>query len=179
MELRRWQPDISRCGPPLVAGLAAALVIGLVHLALPTYIPELDYRISDKMHQLRGPLRQDRRLIHVNVDDSSVGGAQGIHRDGRRGRPRFPSRRGQQNLSHGSHDDGTHPLDILRVKGKKHGILVFEVVSRKGQLPELKKQVLGIYSEAFRALELDKADGPSALYLQRAQEFMNTPPPPD
>ncbi|TLY37287.1 MAG: hypothetical protein E6K60_05245 [Nitrospirae bacterium] len=70
-------------------------------------------------------------------------------------------------------------LDILRVKGKKHGILVFEVVSRKGQLPELKKQVLGIYSEAFRALELDKADGPSALYLQRAQEFMNTPPPPD
>jgi len=59
-------------------------------------------------------------------------------------------------------------LDILRVKGKKHGILVFEVVSRKGQLPELKKQVLGIYSEAFRA-----------LYLQRAQEFMNTPPPPD
>ena len=73
MELRRWQPDISRYEPPLVAGLAAALVIEVVHLALPTYIPELDYRVSDKMHQLRGPLRQDRRLIHVNVDDSSVG----------------------------------------------------------------------------------------------------------
>src|SRR6266542_744591 len=73
MEKRRWRPDMSRYGPPLVAGLAAALLIGLVHLALPTYIPELDYRISDKMHQLRGPLRQDRRLIHVNVDDSSVG----------------------------------------------------------------------------------------------------------
>jgi adenylate cyclase len=69
-------PDIARYGPPLVAGLAAACVIGLIHLALPTYLKELDLQISDRMHQLRlqihGPLRQDPRLIHVNVDDSSV-----------------------------------------------------------------------------------------------------------
>ena len=66
------RPDIARYGPPLVAGLAAACVIGLVHLALPTYLKELDLRISDRMHQLRGPIRQDPRLVHVNVDDSSV-----------------------------------------------------------------------------------------------------------
>ena len=70
------RPDIARYAPPLVAGLAAACVIGLIHLALPTYLKELDLQISDRMHQLRlqvyGPLRQDPRLIHVNVDDSSV-----------------------------------------------------------------------------------------------------------
>jgi adenylate cyclase len=69
---RVTQPDIARYGPPLVAGLAAACVIGLIHLALPTYIPELDHRISDRMFQHRGPIRQDPRLIHVNVDDRSV-----------------------------------------------------------------------------------------------------------
>jgi adenylate cyclase len=66
------RPDIARYGPPLVAGLAAACVIGLLQLALPTYLKELDLRISDRMHQLRGPIRQDPRLVHVNVDDSSV-----------------------------------------------------------------------------------------------------------
>jgi|GEM_PF-241757 len=69
---RVTRPDIARYGPPLVAGLAAACVIGLIHLALPTYIPELDHRISDRMFQHRGPIRQDPRLIHVNVDDRSV-----------------------------------------------------------------------------------------------------------
>ena len=69
---RVTRPDIARYGPPLVAGFAAACVIGLIHLALPTYITELDYRISDRMFQYRGPIRQDPRLIHVNVDDSSV-----------------------------------------------------------------------------------------------------------
>src|SRR3989338_865308 len=66
------RPDIARYGPPLVAGLAAACVIGLLQLALPTYLKELDLRISDRMHQLRGPIRQDPRLVHVNVDDGSV-----------------------------------------------------------------------------------------------------------
>jgi len=66
------RPDIARYVPPLAAGLAAACVIGLVKLALPTYLNELDLRISDRMHQLRGPIRQDPRLVHVNVDDSSV-----------------------------------------------------------------------------------------------------------
>ena len=69
---RVTRPDIARYGPPLVAGVAAACVIGLTHLALPTYIPELDHRISDRMFQHRGPIRQDPRLIHVNVDDRSV-----------------------------------------------------------------------------------------------------------
>jgi len=69
---RVTRPDIARYGPPLVAGLAAAGVIGLVYLALPTYIPELDLRISDRMHQLREPIRQYPHLVHVNVDDSSV-----------------------------------------------------------------------------------------------------------
>jgi len=56
----------------VVSGLVAACVIGLLHLALPTYLKELDLRISDRMHQLRGPIRQDPRFVHVNVDDGSV-----------------------------------------------------------------------------------------------------------
>jgi len=64
---------MAQYGPPLVAGLAAACVIGLLHLALPTYLKELDLRISDRMHQLRDPIRQDPRLVHINVDDTSVG----------------------------------------------------------------------------------------------------------
>ena len=67
------RPDIARYGPPFIAGVAAACVIGLLHVVLPTYLKELDLRISDRMHQLRGPIRQDPRLIHVNVDDTSVG----------------------------------------------------------------------------------------------------------
>ena len=67
------RPDIARYGPPFIAGVAAACVIGLLHVVLPTYLKELDLRISDRMHQLRGPIRQDARLIHVNVDDTSVG----------------------------------------------------------------------------------------------------------
>jgi len=66
------RPNIGRYGPPLVAGVAASCVIGLLALALPNYLKELDLQISDRMHQLRGPLRQDPRLIHLNVDDSSV-----------------------------------------------------------------------------------------------------------
>jgi adenylate cyclase len=83
-------------------------------------------------------------------------------------------------------------LDLLRVKGKKQGVRVFEVMARKGELPELKRRVVPVYNEGLeayqqrdwsaaaaaftRALSIDKTDGPSQLYLERAEEFRTNPP---
>ena len=87
-------------------------------------------------------------------------------------------------------------LDLLRVKGKKHGVRVYEVMAaRKGELSELKQQVREAYNEGLRAyqgrdwaaasaafaraLAIDKTDGPSLLYRGRAEEFLTNPPPAD
>ncbi|HEX9284024.1 MAG TPA: hypothetical protein VF879_00010, partial [Nitrospirales bacterium] len=68
-------------------------------------------------------------------------------------------------------------------------------MARKGELPALKRQVLLAYNEGLeaykqrdwsaaaatftRALSIDKTDGPSQLYLERAEEFRKKPPPID
>ncbi len=87
-------------------------------------------------------------------------------------------------------------LDLLRVKGKKQGVRVYEVMAaRKGELSELKQQVREAYNEGLyayqqrdwaaasaafaRALAIDKTDGPSLLYRGRAEEFRTHPPPAD
>jgi adenylate cyclase len=87
-------------------------------------------------------------------------------------------------------------LDLLRVKGKKQGIRVYEVMAaRKGELSELRQQVREAYNEGLeaykrrdwaaaaaaftRTLSIDKTDGPSQLYLERAEEFLKDPPPAD
>jgi adenylate cyclase len=86
-------------------------------------------------------------------------------------------------------------LDILRVKGKKQGVPVFEVMARKGELSDLKRQVVARYSQGLaaykqrdwsgaivafqQALALDKSDGPSLLYCERSEDFLTHPPPAD
>ena len=84
----------------------------------------------------------------------------------------------------------------ISVKGKKQGVRVYEVMAaRKGELSELQRQVLPAYNEGLeaykrrdwaaaataftRALSIDKTDGPSQLYLERAEECLKTPPPAD
>ena len=86
-------------------------------------------------------------------------------------------------------------VDLLRVKGKFEPVVVYELLARKGQLAPVKQQVLEVYTRGLHsyktrafesaqrdfqaALKLDPLDGPSKVYLRRAQEFLATPPPVD
>ncbi len=90
----------------------------------------------------------------------------------------------------------TRPLDRIVVKGKSKPVKVHEVIAKKGdKLPNLLETILPLYlngiqfyedreweraESVFRkCLRLMPDDGPSRLYLKRAQEFIETPPPPD
>jgi adenylate cyclase len=89
-------------------------------------------------------------------------------------------------------DFETREVDLLRVKGKRAPVVVYELLARKGQLSSVKQQTVEIYLQGLasykkgsfsqaqaafeKALTVDPADGPSKVYLQRSQEFLITPP---
>jgi adenylate cyclase len=87
-------------------------------------------------------------------------------------------------------------LDLLAVYGKKEPIRVFELIGSANEgLSETRREALKHYEQglsAFRrrdfelalqyfraALESDPGDGPSALYVERCEEYMVNPPPAD
>ncbi len=86
-------------------------------------------------------------------------------------------------------------LDLLRVKGKAIPIKVFELVARKGQLTEEQKKAFALYRDGLafymdrqfkkavetlkKVLAIIPHDGPSEVYIQRAQGYMAAPPPKD
>ncbi|HUP89653.1 MAG TPA: adenylate/guanylate cyclase domain-containing protein, partial [Longimicrobiales bacterium] len=86
-------------------------------------------------------------------------------------------------------------LDMLAVYGKKEPVRVFELLALADEDLGEKKDCLEQYEKglaAFRnrdfelalqyfkaALELDENDGPSALYVERCEEYMVDPPPAD
>lgn len=87
-------------------------------------------------------------------------------------------------------------LDLIRVKGKKEPVRIFELVEEKAiLLPEQKQKVLVSYSEGLKwykdrnwgkalsdfeeAVKIDPADDPAKLYISRCQHFLQTPPEPD
>ena len=86
-------------------------------------------------------------------------------------------------------------VDLLRVKGKLEPVVVYELLARKGALSPVKQQVVAAYRGGLAAykrrdfvsakgrfedaLRLDPSDGPSKVYLQRTQAYLETPPPPD
>jgi adenylate cyclase len=86
-------------------------------------------------------------------------------------------------------------VDMLRVKGKLEPVVVHELLARKGELSAEKQRVVDLYLEGLAvykrrdfaaakerfqaALALDPSDGPSKVYLHRAEEYLQTPPPPD
>ncbi len=90
----------------------------------------------------------------------------------------------------------TRPLDMLRVKGKKKPVKVYELIATKDETmsPEF-REMLTQYHKGFenylmrhwewamnhfrQALQIKSDDGPSRLYLLRCQEFMNNPPSDD
>ncbi len=85
------------------------------------------------------------------------------------------------------------PLDLLRVKGKKRPVKVFELIAdREENLPTDLKEMLVHYKKGFenyllgnwrwainhfrQAIQVKQDDGPSRIYLLRCQEFLNHPP---
>jgi adenylate cyclase len=86
-------------------------------------------------------------------------------------------------------------VDVMRVKGKHEPVVVYELLARKGELPPLKRSVVGAYLEGLlaykarefkdaaakfeAALAIDPTDGPSRVYLARTREFLAHPPPAD
>ena len=86
-------------------------------------------------------------------------------------------------------------LDLLRVVGKQKPVKVFELIDRKGEIQEAKREVLDLYEEGLReyrkrewqkaislfqkALDKDPNDGPSLTYVERCKLYEQEPPPVD
>lgn len=89
----------------------------------------------------------------------------------------------------------TRELDIVRVKGKREPVVVYELLGRRGELSQEKRRVVGLFQEgltAYRArnfraaserfeaiLALNPSDGLARVYFHRAQGYLKTPPPSD
>jgi adenylate cyclase len=83
-------------------------------------------------------------------------------------------------------------LDRIRVVGKEQPIEIFELISKKGGLSAVQKELIETYArgiELFRerewekarhqfraALKVHKDDGPSSAYVDRCSEFIMKPP---
>ncbi|MFA6471935.1 MAG: adenylate/guanylate cyclase domain-containing protein, partial [Candidatus Latescibacterota bacterium] len=90
----------------------------------------------------------------------------------------------------------TRELDLIRVKGKKSGVRIFEVLAKKTDgISETRQRLIETYQRGIEAykdrrweegialfqesLDIDTSDGPSALYLERCTEFLSNPPQED
>lgn len=90
----------------------------------------------------------------------------------------------------------TRPLDLLRVKGKKNPVRVYDLIGgNEDKITDDEKQMILAYKKGFKnyilknwqmaidhfqaALNIRKDDGPSQLYLERCREFKNNPPDED
>ncbi len=89
----------------------------------------------------------------------------------------------------------TRELDLLAVVGKQKPVRVFEILCKKGQLDPHKKEVIELYARGLelyrgrrfeqammafqKALELDPADSPSKVYLERSEGYRQSPPAAD
>ncbi|UCE17108.1 MAG: adenylate/guanylate cyclase domain-containing protein [Gemmatimonadota bacterium] len=82
-------------------------------------------------------------------------------------------------------------LDLIRVKGKESPVRVYELLARKGQLPEENVDCVHMFAKGlalYRERKWDKAleifeeiqdDPPSAVFRSRCVEFLNAPPSED
>ena len=89
----------------------------------------------------------------------------------------------------------TRELDMIRVVGKEKPVKVYELIDRKGEIQEKKREVLKIYEEGLRkyqkrewqnalllfldALDKDRNDGPSQTFLNRCEFYAENEPPED
>lgn len=101
---------------------------------------------------------------------------------------------GQRTAELAKNDVEVREIDLLRVKGKNEPVVVFELLGRKGQVAEAKRRVVDRYLEGLaaykqrdfetawarftEAADLDPADGPSRVYVERSANYRQAPPPP-
>ncbi len=78
-------------------------------------------------------------------------------------------------------------IDLITVKGKTKPVRVYELLTRKGKLSKVQKELVSVFAKALRAyrdqkwtesekhlkeaLKLNKNDGPSKTYLARIREL--------
>lgn len=86
-------------------------------------------------------------------------------------------------------------LDLIRVVGKSEPIKIYELLGRKGEMPDHIRLILPHFQEGLmhyknqrweesitcfeNALNLYEDDGPSLTYFERCITFQHHPPPPD
>jgi adenylate cyclase len=87
----------------------------------------------------------------------------------------------------------SRPLDLLRVKGKKEPVKVFELLARKEDgVPEVLRRLISLYDQGLEFYREQKwdlgietfesclkeipGDGPSKVYLERCHAFRQSPP---
>jgi adenylate cyclase len=91
-----------------------------------------------------------------------------------------------------SHAFETRELDRVRVAGKQEAVVIHELLSRKGDLPESRQRTLALYAQGLalwrearfpeaaavfaRAVETDPEDGPSRTLLARCLKDAKNPP---
>ncbi|ULA66184.1 MAG: Adenylate cyclase [Nitrospira sp.] len=102
---------------------------------------------------------------------------------------------GQRTAELAKNDVEVREIDLLRVKGKKDPVVVYELLARKGQVDEKKQRVIDVYLEGLAAYKvrdfstacvrfsdavtLDPSDGPSRVYFERSTNYQTTPPSAD
>lgn len=102
---------------------------------------------------------------------------------------------GQRTAELAKNDVEVREIDLLRVKGKKEPVVVFELLGRNGQVDEAKRRVVDRYLQGMaaykqrdfetacarftEALAFDPSDGPSRVYVERSTTYRQTPPPAD
>ena len=101
-----------------------------------------------------------------------------------------------QSTHHAAQNDiEARELDFLRVEGKKLPIRVYELAALKGDLSPVKREAYAIFSDALqlyrarrfvearaeflRVTSLLPGDRPSNLYIDRCDQFTQSPPPAD
>jgi adenylate cyclase len=99
---------------------------------------------------------------------------------------------GPRTVELAKNDIEVREVDLLRMKGKHEPVVVYELLERKGRLPPQRMKTVSIYSEGLaayktgdfnvakdrftEALEMDPADGPSRVYLERSLKYLQAPP---
>lgn len=83
-------------------------------------------------------------------------------------------------------------LDVIMVVGKEEPVTAYEILDRKGNLPQIKQDVLELYNKGLelydrfefaeakllfeQAVGVDARDGPAALYADRCEDYAENPP---
>jgi adenylate cyclase len=89
----------------------------------------------------------------------------------------------------------TRELDFIRVKGKEQPVTIFELVGRDRNVDAARKEIIELHHQALHAyrdgkfkdareifteiVKKNPDDGPAAVYLERCDAYLSTPPPSD